>query len=90
MKFNPTTDKHAFNARDRPHDVFDLLDHVLGAVDARRLPEVAAWRTMAPWSSSGKKPCGVLLNSKAAAASVPTTTATPTIATRASRRTTAT
>ena len=45
---------------------------------------------MAPWSSSGKKLCGVLLNSHAAVASTPAMATTPTIATRTSPRTTAT
>ena len=57
-----------------------------------RLRETPSGRRMvakiAPWSSSGKKLCGVRLNSNAEAATVPTTTTMPTIATRTKRRTT--
>ncbi len=56
-----------------------------------RFTEAPCGRVMAaknaPWSSSGRKLFGVMLNTPAEAAMTPITTTTPTTATRTSRRT---
>ena len=89
MKFSPTTD----NTPSTPGIGLTISSTCLTTASVRLSEAPSGSRNaakMAPWSSSGRKLCGVLLNSKIATASTPTTTTTPRMATRASRRTTAT
>jgi hypothetical protein len=87
MKFRPTTD----NIPSTPAIGLTMSSTCLTTASVR-LSETPSGRRnaakIAPWSSSGKKLCGVLLNNKAEAASVPATSTVPTIATRTKRRTT--
>ena len=89
MKFSPTTDRMPST----PGIGRTMSSTSLTTVSVR-LSETPSGRRnaakKAPWSSSGKKLCGVLLNSHAEAASTPATTTTPKIATRIRRRTIAT
>ena len=90
MKLSPTTD----NTPSTP-GIGVMMSSTCSTTASVRLIEAPSGSRMAaknaPWSSSGRKLCGViLLNSHADAASTPATTATPTIATRTRRRTTAT
>ena len=89
MKFSPTTD----NTPSTPEIGLTMSSTSLTTASVRLTETPSGSRSaakIAPWSSSGRKLCGVLLNSQAESASVPATTTTPTIATRTSRRTTAT
>jgi hypothetical protein len=89
MKFSPTTDRMPST----PGIGRTMSSTSLTTLSVRLSETPSGSRSaakIAPWSSSGRKLCGVLLNSHAEAASTPTTTTTPMMATRTSRRTTAT
>ena len=68
MKSKPTTDSTPSTPGDRPDDALDLLRPRL----AVRLTEAPSGRRIAakkaPWSSSGRKLCGVIWNSPPAPA----------------------
>jgi hypothetical protein len=89
MKFSPTTD----STPSTPGIGLTMSSTCLTTASVRLTEAPSGSRKaakIAPWSSSGKKLCGVTRNTSTEAASTPATTTTLSMASRASRRTVAT